>query len=65
MRKMICEWGVMLLAGMVGARPAPAPAGSNRIQWVSNLATAQHRAQSQQKLVMQFLMLGDLPDPHC
>jgi hypothetical protein len=65
MRKMIYGWGVMLLAGMVGAQSGQTRAGSQQIQWVNDLATAEHRAQSQQKLVLQFLMLGDLPDPHC
>jgi hypothetical protein len=55
----------LLCAGIVGAQPSRIPASGRQIAWVKDLATAQRQAQSQKKLVLQFLMLGDLPDPHC
>jgi hypothetical protein len=55
----------LLCAGIVGAQPSRNPSYSKRIAWVKDLATAQRQARSQKKLVLQFLMLGDLPDPHC
>jgi hypothetical protein len=57
-----------------GAVPAPrmgaapltgSPGGGNSIAWVKDLPTAQSLARARHKLVLQFLMLGDLPDPHC
>lgn len=55
----------MLCAGVAGAQPPRSAARAARIAWVKDLATAQKQARSQQNLVLQFLMLGDLTDPHC
>ena len=68
-------WGVglTLFASAIGGpptqgepgRPHPGGTRAGSIAWVKDLATAQTLARSQHKLVLQFLMLGDLPDPHC
>jgi hypothetical protein len=55
----------LLCAGLVWAQPSGTSTGGNKIAWVKGLAMAQKSAQSQKKLVLQFLMLGDLTDPHC
>ena len=66
MKKITAGVGVGLLcAGLVWAQPSSSPTPGKQIAWVKDLATAQRQAQSQKKLVLQFLMLGDLPDPHC
>ena len=66
MKKITAGVGVGLLcAGIVWAQPSSSPTPGKQIAWVKDLATAQRQAQSQKKLVLQFLMLGDLPDPHC
>ncbi len=39
--------------------------GSKAIPWLPDLAAAQKAAREQKKLVLQFLMLGDLDDPKC
>jgi hypothetical protein len=44
---------------------APAPIPAQKIAWAEDLAAAQKRAKDEKKLVLQFLMLGDLDDPHC
>jgi hypothetical protein len=54
------------LAGRVGAWvPSGSPPGDKQIAWVKDLPTAQKLARARHKLMLQFLMLGDLPDPHC
>jgi len=55
----------LLCAGIGWAQPPGSPTAGQPIAWIKDLATAQRQAQSQKKLVLQFLMLGDLPDPHC
>jgi hypothetical protein len=57
--------GLTLLASVTGAPPSRHAGAAGSIAWVKDLATAQRLARSQKKLVMQFLMLGDLTDPHC
>jgi hypothetical protein len=69
MRSAALGVGLTLFASVIGAPPSrrPHPGGTRAgsIAWVKDLATAQKLARAQKKLVMQFLMLGDLPDPHC
>jgi hypothetical protein len=65
MRSAAIGVGLTLLAGVIGAPPSRQAGVTGSIAWVKDLATAQKLARSQHKLVMQFLMLGDLPDPHC
>ncbi len=66
MTKITVGVGVGLLcAGLGGVRQSRGPAARNQISWVKDLATAQQRARTHHKLVLQFLMLGDLSDPHC
>jgi hypothetical protein len=53
-------------AGSVGdGVPSGSPPGDKQIAWVKDLPAAQKLARARHKLVLQFLMLGDLPDPHC
>jgi hypothetical protein len=52
-------------AGLLWAQPSSSPGGAHEIAWVKDLTTAQRLAQAQKKLVLEFLMLGDLLDPHC
>jgi len=53
-------------AGSVGdGVPSGSPPGNKQIAWVKDMPTAQKLARARHKLVLQFLMLGDLPDPHC
>ena len=66
MKKAAAGVGIGLLcAGIVWAHPSRSHTPGKQIAWVKELATAQRQAQSQKKLVLQFLMLGDLPNPHC
>ena len=66
MKKVTAGIGMGLLcAGIVWAQPSISHTSGKQIAWVKDLASAQRQAQSQKKLVLQFLMLGDLPDPHC
>lgn len=65
MRNVALGVGLTLLAGVIGAPPSGRPAVNSSIAWIKDLATAQKLARSRHKLVLQFLMLGDLPDPHC
>jgi hypothetical protein len=44
---------------------APAPIPDQKIAWAQDLAAAEKRAKDEKKLVLQFLMLGDLGDPNC
>lgn len=55
----------LVCAGIVWAQPSRSPTPGKQIAWVKDLATAEQQARSQHKLVVQFLMLGDLPDPQC
>ena len=65
MKKVIVGIGLVLFVSNAWAQQSSRPAKSNQIAWVKDGATAQKLAQGQKKLVMQFLMLGDLPDPNC
>ena len=65
MKKLIVAIGLALLACNAWALQSSQPAKSNQIAWVKDAATAQKLAAAHKKLVMQFLMLGDLPDPNC
>ena len=56
---------LLLFAGIVPARATERPARSDRIAWVRDLGTAERLARTQKKLVMEFLLLGDLSDANC
>lgn len=56
--------GVFTLA-TIGA-PAHVSAGApEHIHWVKTLGIAERQATAHKKLVLEFLLLGDLTDPHC
>jgi len=65
MRSAALGVGLTLFASAIGAPPSGRLNAASSIAWVSDLATAQKLARSQKKLVMRFMMLGDLTDPHC
>ena len=65
MKKAMVGVGLVLFVSNAWGQQSGRPAKSNQIAWVKDAATAQKLAQAQKKLVMQFLMLGDLPDPNC
>ena len=65
MKKVLVGLSLALCAGAAWGQTSKSPASSDRIAWVKDAATAQKSARAQKTLVLQFLMLGDLPDPNC
>jgi hypothetical protein len=65
MKRMALSAILLLFAGIGPGQAIEKPARRGQIVWVKDLGTAQRLARAQKKLVLEFLMLGDLTDPNC